>query len=105
IARWFARKLFYRLSWRLAFSYFLIGVLPIPMVVLLIAIAADMTIGQFEAFRVEDALRELGAQIQAGRVPGALGARISGGTIAASSLPLLPAGGVPPPWLRELAQP
>ena len=105
IARWFARKLFYRLSWRLAFSYFLIGVLPIPMVALLIAIAADMTVGQFETFRVNEALRELGAQIVAGRLPGVRKATVAADAVTASSIPLLEPGSSAPPWLRKLEQP
>jgi HAMP domain-containing protein len=105
IARWFARKLFYRLSWRLAFSYFLIGVLPIPMVALLIAIAADMTVGQFETFRVNEALRELGAQILAGRLPGVRSATVAADRVSASSIPLLEPGSPAPPWLRKLEQP
>jgi hypothetical protein len=105
IARWFARKLFYRLSWRLAFSYFLIGVLPIPMVAVLIAIAADMTVGQFETFRVNEALRELGAQILAGRLPGVRTATVAAEKVTASSIPLLEPGSPAPGWLRKLEQP
>ena len=105
LARVLARRLFYRLSWRLAFSYFLIGVLPIPMVALLVAIAADMTIGQFEAFRVDEALRELGARMLAGRVPGVRAVRIAAGRIEDSTVPLLPRGAPPPDWVRELAEP
>ncbi len=105
IARVVARGLFYRLSWRLAFSYFLIGVLPIPMVALLIGIAADMTVGQFAAFRVDGALRELGARVLAGQLPGVKSARISAGKVEASSIPLLPVGSPAPTWARELYQP
>ncbi|HET9793914.1 MAG TPA: SpoIIE family protein phosphatase, partial [Thermoanaerobaculia bacterium] len=105
LARLLARKLFYRLSWRLAFSYFLIGILPIPMVALLLAIAADMTIGQFEAFRVDTALRELGTRIVAGQVTGVRRARIAGETVAASDISTLPAGSAAPDWIRSLESP
>jgi len=105
IARLLARKLFYRLSWRLAFSYFLIGVLPIPMVALLIGIAADMTIGQFEAFRVDEALRELGSKMLAGQIPGVRKATVAGDAVTASQIDTLPAGKPAPPWIRELAEP
>ncbi len=105
LARLLARKLFYRLSWRLAFSYFLIGIVPIPMVALLIAIAADMTIGQFEAFRVDAALRQLGTRVLAGQVPGVRRARIVGNTVTASEIPTLPAGSPPPGWIRSLESP
>jgi HAMP domain-containing protein len=102
IARVLARKLFYRLSWRLAFSYFLIGILPIPMVALLLGIAADMTIGQFEAFRVETALRELGTRILAGQVTGVLRARVAGKAVVDSDISTLPAGSPAPEWIRAL---
>ena len=105
LARLVARRLFYRLSWRLAFSYFLIGILPIPMVALLVGIAADMTIGQFEAFRVDRALRELGSQMLARQIPGVRRAAAAGGKIRSSSIDALPAGGEAPPWIRELSDP
>jgi HAMP domain-containing protein len=105
LARLLARKLFYRLSWRLAFSYFLIGILPIPMVALLIGIAADMTIGQFETFRVDTALRELGARVLAGQVTGVRHAKIAGGAVVDSEISTLPAGSPAPAWIRELETP
>jgi len=105
LARLLARKLFYRLSWRLAFSYFLIGILPIPMVALLLAIATDMSIGQFEAFRVDAALRQLGTRVLAGQVPGVRRARIVGNTVAASEIATLPAGSPAPKWIRALESP
>jgi len=105
IARLTSRRLFYRLSRRLVFSYFLIGVLPIPMVALLFSIAADMTVGQFAAFRVDGALRELGASIRARELPGIRTARISEGTIRASTIPFLAAGAPSPAWAAQLSQP
>ncbi|HET7452647.1 MAG TPA: SpoIIE family protein phosphatase [Thermoanaerobaculia bacterium] len=105
LARLVARRLFYRLSWRLAFSYFLIGILPIPMVALLVGIAADMTIGQFEVFRVDRAIRELGAQMLAGKIPGVRRATVATGRITSSAIDALPAGSDAPPWIRQLSDP
>ncbi|HKB70475.1 MAG TPA: SpoIIE family protein phosphatase [Thermoanaerobaculia bacterium] len=105
VARLLARKLFYRLSWRLAFSYFLIGVLPIPMVALLITIAADMTVGQFEVFRVDGGIRELGSRMLAGQIPGVRKAEIRDGVVATSDIAALPAGERAPSWVRLLGEP
>src|SRR5262249_22201134 len=65
-----SQKLFYRLSWRLAFSYLLIGVFPVPLLALLLGIAAAMTLGQFQAYRVDKAVRQLGSKMLAGEVLG-----------------------------------
>src|SRR5450756_2171298 len=73
--RWLARKLFYRLSWRLAFSYFLIGVLPVPLLTLLLGTAAYLAVGQFEAFRVRQAIERLGEKMVLGEIPGVRTAR------------------------------
>ena len=62
----------------------------------MIAIAADMTVGQFETFRVNEALRELGAQISAGRLPGVRTATVAAEKVTASSIPLLEPGSPAP---------
>ncbi len=100
-----AQKLFYRLSWRLAFSYFLIGVFPAPLLALLLGVAAAMSLGQFQAYRVEQAVRQLGARILAGEVTGVRSARIAGGKVVSSQLAAFPAGGPAPPWVGELSEP
>ena len=100
-----SQKLFYRLSWRLAFSYFLIGVFPAPLLALLLGVAAVMSLGQFQAYRVQQAVRQLGARILAGEVTGVRGARVAGGKIVSSQLAALPAGEDAPAWLGELSEP
>lgn len=100
-----AQKLFYRLSWRLAFSYFLIGVFPAPLLALLLGVASAMSLGQFQAYRVQQAVRQLGARILAGEVTGVRGARIAKGKIVSSELAALPAGEAAPAWLGELSEP
>ncbi len=100
-----AQKLFYRLSWRLAFSYLLIGVFPIPLAALLLGVAAAMSLGQFEAYRVDQAVRQLGAQVRAAEVSGIRIARISGGRVVSSAIPSLPEGSAAPAWIGELATP
>lgn len=100
-----SQKLFYRLSWRLAFSYFLIGVFPAPLLALLLGVAAAMSLGQFQAYRVQQAVRQLGARILAGEVTGVRGARIAGGKIVSSQLAALPAGEAAPAWVGELSEP
>src|SRR5258706_5056232 len=97
-----AQKLFYRLSLRLAFSYLLIGVFPVPLLVLLIGVAAAMSLGQFEAYRVDQAVRQLGAQIRARGITGVQHARLSEGKIVSSEVAALPEGGDAPPWVGEL---
>jgi serine phosphatase RsbU (regulator of sigma subunit) len=97
--------MFYRLSWRLAFSYFLIGVFPAPLLALLLGVAAAMSLGQFQAYRVEQAVRQLGARILAGEVTGLRGARIAGGKIVSSELAAFPAGDPAPEWVGELSEP
>ena len=104
-AAFLSRKLFYRLSWRLAFSYLLIGVFPVPLLALLLGVAAAMSLGQFQAYRVHQAVRQLGARIHAGEVTGVLGARISGGRIVSSEISALPAGTASPQWVADLAEP
>ncbi|MGH9442613.1 MAG: hypothetical protein ACRD16_10105, partial [Thermoanaerobaculia bacterium] len=92
IAVFIAQKLFYRLSWRLAFSYFLIGVFPAPLLALLLGIAAAMSLGQFEAYRVDQAVRRLGSRMLAGEVPGVRKARVVGTKVVSSQIEQLPEG-------------
>src|SRR5258706_3595233 len=100
-----SQRLFYRLSWRLAFSYLLIGVFPVPLVALLLGIAAAMSLGQFEAYRVDQAVRQLGSRILAGEVPGVLKARIVGAKVVSSQIPQLPRGSAAPVLLPSLSEP
>ena len=104
VVRFLAKKFFYRLSRRLAFSYFLIGVFPIPLLLLLACISVAMTLGQFEAYRVDEAIRLLGLQLLAGKVPGSRRATVSEGTIGESAIPPLPPGEAPD-WIKGLDEP
>jgi HAMP domain-containing protein len=103
--RWLARKLFYRLSWRLAFSYFLIGVLPVPLLTLLLGTAAYLAVGQFEAFRVRQAIERIGEKMVLGEIPGVLAAKARSGRIERSTIPELPAGADVSPWTEPLRAP
>jgi sigma-B regulation protein RsbU (phosphoserine phosphatase) len=103
--RFLARKFFYRLSRRLAFSYFLIGVFPIPLLALLVAISISVTLGQFEAYRVDEGLRLLGLQLLAGKVPGARRAKIQEGLIVESEVSPLPSGESVSSWIKGLDEP
>jgi HAMP domain-containing protein len=105
IVRVVAQKLFYRLSWRLAFSYLLIGVLPIPMLALLLGLTAFMSVGQFEVYRVAQAIDRLSFEMAQGERPGTLRARVVGGRVRTSSIETLPAGTDAPDWLTELTEP
>lgn len=96
-----AARLFYRLSWRLAFSYFLIGVLPVPMVAMLLWLVTYMSVGQFEVYRVQQAIEMVGLEMSAAELPGTVHARISGGRIESSTIPGLTAG-APAPDLQAL---
>jgi serine phosphatase RsbU (regulator of sigma subunit) len=99
------RRFFYRLSLRLAFSYFLIGLLPIPMLAFLIWIAATMSVGQFEVFRVDQAIRRIGVEMSSGEMPGVLRARAENGRVADSEIPVFPAKSALPGWIGDLRAP
>jgi HAMP domain-containing protein len=103
--RWLARKLFYRLSWRLAFSYFLIGVLPVPLLTLLLGTAAYLAVGQFEAFRVRQAIERLGEKMVLGEIPGVRTARARLGRVERSTIPELAVGADVRPWVGRLRAP
>jgi sigma-B regulation protein RsbU (phosphoserine phosphatase) len=105
VAVFLSQRLFYRLSWRLAFSYLLIGVFPVPLLALLLGIAAAMTLGQFQAYRVDQAVRQLGSKMLAGEVLGVRRARLAGGTVVSSEIPSLSVGNPAPAWLPGLSEP
>lgn len=64
---WLAWKLLRAFLWkvgrRLAFSYFLIGLLPIPMVLLLLAVVAYLLAGFFQGHLYRDAARTLQSEV------------------------------------------
>lgn len=105
LVRVLTRRFFYRLSRRLAFSYFLIGIVPIPLLALLLAIVAYLTFGQFEAFRVRTALGNIGNQMASGQIPGALRASARKGKIISSNIPGLLPGQPTGDWIGKLTSP
>jgi len=66
---WLGWRLYQRLLWRvsgrLAFSYFLIGVLPIPLAAILLLLVAFLVSGFFLGHLYRDALHDLEIEIQA----------------------------------------
>ncbi len=80
-----------RLALRLAFSYFLIGILPIPLVALLLLATGYVFAFQIIAARVERELTAIGEEAAAGS-PGVRVVEITSGTVKKSSLPWLPEG-------------
>ncbi len=93
-----------RLALRLAFSYFLIGIVPIPLLAALLSLAAYLVANQYVANRLRREITAVGeAALHSGaRLPViAVGAD---GIVTASPLPAVPVG-VQPPWERPLDKP
>lgn len=91
------------LALRLAFSYFLIGVVPIPLLALLLASAAYVLAFQIIAGRVEREIRALAEAVSA-ESQGIRAVRIDSGTVRQSNLPWL-APGQPAGWAASLQEP
>ena len=92
-----------RLALRLAFSYFLIGIVPIPLLALALLIAGYIAVSQIIGTQV---LREAQALAEVAN-PGSRGcavARISDGKVAESNAAWLPAG-TPAGWAETLEVP
>jgi serine phosphatase RsbU (regulator of sigma subunit) len=85
-----------RLSLRLAFSYFLIGIVPIPLLALLLVSVGYLFSFQFIGGRIRREVQAI-AEGATGRTPGARAIEVRDGRIAASSLDWLP-GDTPAPW-------
>jgi serine phosphatase RsbU (regulator of sigma subunit) len=93
-----------RLTLRLAFSYFLIGVVPIPLLAALLALAGYIVAHQYVANRLR---RELTAVGEAAALSKAKLPEISvgpGNTVSVSSVDWLPVG-APAPWYAGLERP
>jgi serine phosphatase RsbU (regulator of sigma subunit) len=93
-----------RLALRLAFSYFLIGLVPIPLLAALLGLASYIVAHQFMANRLRreaTAIGEEGARAVSGRSEVSVGAD---GRVTDSDLPWL-ARGAPAEWARRLARP
>jgi serine phosphatase RsbU (regulator of sigma subunit) len=84
-----------RTALRLAFSYFLIGVVPVPLAAALLSAGAYLVSHQVIATRLR---REVATVVeQAAALPGVPEIRVGGGAVLRSDLPWLPKG-TPVPW-------
>ncbi len=61
---WVWRKLTYRISVRLLISYFLIGVVPFPLILVLVALASYLLIGQYASAEYGDVASELREDVE-----------------------------------------
>ena len=98
------RAIVRKLTLRLAFSYFLIGIVPIPLLMLLLFAGAYLVAHQIVATRVQREIagvgREMAASPERGNLPGfEIDER---GLVTASNAPWLPAGSTAP-WAVCLA--
>lgn len=100
------RAIVRRLTLRLAFSYFLIGIVPIPLLAALLFAGAYLVANQIVATRVQreiaGAARELAASPDQGSLPGF--ETDAEGTIVSSDVPWLTVGS-PAPWSKSLTTP
>jgi len=92
-----------RTAMRLAFSYFLIGVVPIPLLAALLSLAGYIVAHQYMANRLRREITAVGETAVARRtdIPAVSG---RSGKVTASALPWLKAGD-PAPWVEALARP
>ncbi len=98
------RVIIRRLALRLAFSYFLIGVVPIPLLAALLSLTGYIVAHQYVANRLR---REITAVGDAAARSDTRLSRISvasDGRVTASDLPWLPSGS-PAPWAAKLERP
>jgi serine phosphatase RsbU (regulator of sigma subunit) len=100
VARAAIRLIVRRLSLRLAFSYFLIGIVPIPLLGLLLFVSAYLVAHQFVATRM---WHETTTLMEAER-SGLPTVRVRDGKVAASDVPWLKAED-PVPWVANLDRP
>lgn len=93
-----------RLALRMAFSYFLIGILPIPLLAALFAVFGYLLSHQIIASRLR---AEVAAIAELARASGATLPRIrvgADGRVTSSEVPWISAGD-PAPWWKELSEP
>jgi serine phosphatase RsbU (regulator of sigma subunit) len=89
-----------RLSLRLAFSYFLIGIVPIPLLAMLLFVSAYLVAHQFVATRMWHETTALAEAASSG-LPAV---KVRDGKVAASDVPWLKEG-APVPWVANLDRP
>ena len=92
-----------RLTLRLAFSYFLIGIVPIPLLALLLAITGYLLAFQFVGARLKRELVAV-AQESSGKAPGVRAVEIREGKVVESPFAALPAGAAVP-WAAAAEPP
>ncbi|HEX9305730.1 MAG TPA: SpoIIE family protein phosphatase [Thermoanaerobaculia bacterium] len=90
------RAIVRRLTLRLAFSYFLIGIVPIPLLAMLLLSVAYLLSFQFVGTRIRRELQAIGEEAT-DRTPGASAIEVRDGRVARSSLAWLPED-APAPW-------
>ncbi len=92
-----------RTALRLAFSYFLIGVVPIPLVAVLLSLASYIVAHQYMANRLRREITAVGetAAARRGDLPAVTA---ESGRVTASGVPWLKKGD-PAPWVEALARP
>ncbi|HEY7862535.1 MAG TPA: HAMP domain-containing protein, partial [Thermoanaerobaculia bacterium] len=95
--------LVHRLSLRLAFSYFLIGIVPIPLLAALLGVIGYLLASQFMGIRAWREARAV-AQAAAPTDPGVLTATIEGDCVIASNVPFLPVG-TQAAWIGAISEP
>jgi hypothetical protein len=93
-----------RLTLRLAFSYFLIGIVPIPLLAALLSLAGYLVAHQYAANRLRREITAVGEAAVRSRAPLPAIEVADDGRIVASDLAWLRPG-TPAPWLRDLPRP
>ena len=93
------RTIVRRLSLRLAFSYFLIGIVPIPLLACLLLAVGYMTAFQFVGGRLRREVQAIAEETRLGK-PGAQPVEIQEGKVTSSALDWLPAGTLVP-WVDK----
>ncbi len=93
-----------RLALRLAFSYFLIGIVPIPLLATLTFLASYLVANQYIANRLRREVTAVGTAALAGRADLPQVRTDQDGRIASSDVAWLPPGDAAP-WLNGLARP
>ena len=92
-----------RLSLRLAFSYFLIGIVPIPLLACLVLLVGYLLSFQFVGGRLRREIQAVAESASAGK-PGASPVEFRDGHVSTSALDWLPVG-TAVPWVSKPAQP
>ncbi len=93
-----------RLALRLAFSYFLIGIVPIPLLTALLSLTGYVVANQFAANRLRREITAIGEAAARSGAPLSVVSVASDGKVTASNLAWLPVGALAP-WTAGLERP